>query len=359
MQRHLRLALALLLGSGLVSIAHARDALLARTLPALPEPVSNNAVASVQRADGVHLVSLMGLTAGKSWRDTTLAAWHLAPAAEAWRPLPDVPGTAGRLAGVAVGVGKLVYVFGGYTVAEDGGEVSIPDVHALDPVAGTYDRRTPMLVPVDDSVALVYRERYVYLVSGWHDSGNVNLVQRYDTESDSWTQATPWPGRPVFGHAGGIVDNRMVVCDGVGIETTRAQRRFEAVAACLLGEIDPEDPARIEWTAMAHHPGPSLYRMAATGVVVDGAALAVFAGGSPNPYNYDGIGYDGRPAPASAAVFAWDFGLERWRRLPRLPEATMDHRGLPRVAGGLAIVGGMRKAQRVSDAVFAIDLRRP
>lgn len=27
-----------------------------------------------------------------------------------------------------------------------------------------------MPVPVDDSVALVYRDRYVYLVSGWHET---------------------------------------------------------------------------------------------------------------------------------------------------------------------------------------------
>ena len=317
-------------------------------LPDLPEAVANNAVASVQRDDGMHLVSLMGLLEGKTWRDTTLAAWHLAPQADAWRRLPDVPGEAGRLAGVALGVGQLVYVFGGYTVAADHSEVSVPLVHALDPASGRYTELAPMPVPVDDAVALPFRDRYVYLVSGWHDSGNVNLVQRYDIETDSWVQATPWPGRPVFGHAGGIAGNRLVVCDGVAIDTTRKKRRFVASPLCLSGAIDTDDTRRIDWTTMPHHPGPALYRMAARGARVDSEPAIVFAGGSPNPYNYDGIGYNGKPSPASAAVFAWLIDSGRWQRLGRLGVATMDHRGLVDTGDGLAIIGGMRDGQQVS-----------
>ena len=323
----------------------------AGSLPDLPVAVTNNAVASVQRDDGRHLVSLMGLTESKRWNDTTLAAWHLAPGARAWRRLPDVPGEAGRLAGVAVGVGRLVYVFGGYTVAEDHSEVSVALVHALDPVAGVYTGLAPMPVPVDDAVALPFRDRYVYLVSGWHDNGNVNLVQRYDIRTDTWTQATPWPGRPVFGHAGGIVGNTIVVCDGVAVKSTKAKRRFVAAPSCLTGRIDDRDLRRIDWTTMPHHPGPALYRMAALGTRLAGEPAILFAGGSPNPYNYDGIGYDGKPSPASAAVFAWLIDSARWRRAGKLPVATMDHRGLVDTGKGLAVIGGMRDGQQVSAQV--------
>lgn len=79
-----------------------------------------------------------------------------------------------------------VYIFGGYTVAADHSEHSIASVHRLDPADNTYTELTPMPVPVDDTLALVYRDRYVYLVSGWHETGNVNLVQLYDTETDIW-----------------------------------------------------------------------------------------------------------------------------------------------------------------------------
>ena len=59
----------------IIGIAHAGE------LPDLPVAVTNNVVASVRLNDGVHLVSAMGLLAGKSWRDTTTAVWHLAPGA--------------------------------------------------------------------------------------------------------------------------------------------------------------------------------------------------------------------------------------------------------------------------------------
>ena len=51
-------------------------------------------------------------------------------------------------------------------------------------------------MPVEDAVLLVYLDRYIYLVSGWHDLGNVNLVQVLDTANGTWQQATPWPGAP-------------------------------------------------------------------------------------------------------------------------------------------------------------------
>lgn len=320
-------------------------------LPDLPRALTNNAVAALERDDGVHLISLMGLRAGKTWRDTTLEAWHLPPQSAAWRALPDVPGNAGRLAGVAVGVAGLVYVFGGYTVSEDGSEVSIPSVHSLDIETGRYTERSPMPVPVDDTVALVYRDRFVYLVSGWHDLGNVNLVQLYDTLEDRWAQATPWPGTPLFGHAGGSVGSEIVICDGVGVEATRNKRRFVAVPACFRGTVDADEVRRIHWKTMPHHPGPALYRMAATGTRIDGSAAIVFAGGSPNPYNFDGIGYDGNASQASARVFSWNIDAGRWSRMGRLPAATMDHRGLLPRGDLLVIVGGMRQRQQVSPGV--------
>lgn len=318
---------------------------------ALPQALANNAVARIETPHGVSLFSFLGLGAGKTWRDTSSAAYMLPPGAESWETLPDVPGSTGRLAGTAQGVGDRVYVFGGYTVAEDGAEKSIETVHAFDPVSGTYEARAPMPVPVDDAASFVYRDRYVYLVSGWHDLGNVNLVQSYDTQTDTWRQATPYPGDPVFGHAGGLVGNVLVVCDGVRIVVeTHGRRRFEATDACYVGEIDGEDPARIEWHALPAHPGEPRYRMAAVGTRSGGGRI-VFAGGSDNPYNYDGIGYDGKPSAGSDRVLAYSLADRLWRTLGRLPAESMDHRGLLEIDGGFALVGGMRRGQRVSDAV--------
>ncbi|WP_428269515.1 Kelch repeat-containing protein [Haliangium sp.] len=323
-------------------------------LPALPMAVTNNAVVAVPTAAGTHLLSFLGLGAGKTWRDPLSAGFHLAPGQTTWRPIADVPGPAGRLAGAAVAVAGVAYVFGGYTVAEDGSERSVESVHAYDPASGRYQVRAPMPIPVDDAVALVYADRYVYLVSGWHDLGNVNLVQLYDTRADTWTQATPFPGTPVFGHAGGIVADTMVIADGVRIEVGASGRRSFAISGeAYIGRVDEADPRRIEWHRLPPHPGRPRYRMAATGVA-GGGGTVVFAGGADNPYNYDGVGYDGVPAEPSDRIFGYALADGRWRELARLPVASMDHRGLLEVDGHLVLVGGMRAGQAVTAEVVSL-----
>jgi hypothetical protein len=231
-------------------------------------------------------------------------------------------------------------------------------VQRLDLPRGGWTGLAPMPIPVDDSVALPYGDRYVYLVSGWHHSGNVNLVQVYDRVEDRWFQATPWPGPAVFGHAGGIVGDTMAICDGVGIESRLdAPRRFVAIAACYIGVIDAADPGRIDWRRLPYHGGRPLYRMAATGSAARGQI--VFAGGSDNPYNYDGIGYDGEPSAPSERVFAWDLDAVAWQELGALPKPSMDHRGLLETPAGFVIVGGMQAGQTVTDAVTRLELPPP
>ena len=325
------------------------------SLPPLPEPVSNNAVALAETADGPGLISAMGLGPGKTWRDVHARVFFLPIDGTSWRELQSVPGSGGRLAGTSVLVAGEVLVIGGYTVAADHSESSVPRVQRLRPASGSYAGLAPMPVPVDDAVALVYRDRFVYLVSGWHDSGNVNLVQLYDASEDRWVQATPFPGRPVFGHAGGMVGGTMVICDGVAIGTLKDRPRvFEAEASCFVGTIDPLDPRRIEWRRLDHHGGPALYRMAATGSQRLGSI--VFAGGSANPYNYDGIGYNGMPSEPSARVFAYHVADGRWEDIGSLPEASMDHRGLVEHAGYFYLIGGMTADQQVSDRVVRFRL---
>jgi N-acetylneuraminic acid mutarotase len=354
----LLLAGLLLIGLLLAACEPATPVLPAESLPPLPEPVANNAVARAGMPGAGTLVSLMGLGPGREWRDVHARSFALPPGAIAWERMPDVPGPGGRLAGSAVGLADAVILFGGYTVAADGDEVSVERVQRLDLATRAWRDLAPMPVPVDDAVAVLHRDRYVYLVSGWHDSGNVNLVQVYDVAQDRWFQATPWPGPAVFGHAGGIVGDVLVICDGVGIETRAdAPRRFVAIAACYRGEIDGTDPARIDWRRLPWHGGRPLYRMAAAGSEARGQV--VFAGGSENPYNYDGIGYDGEPSAPSGRVFAFDLAAGEWRELGRLPEPTMDHRGLLETAGGFVLVGGMRAGQAIADTVVRIRLPEP
>jgi hypothetical protein len=324
------------------------------SMPPLPAAVANNAVASVKSGRREYIVSFNGLGAGKTHADTLDVTWIFDSRAGLWEAAPAVPGGVGRLASVAATVGKKVFVFGGYSVARDGTEVSLPWTHVFDPRKREFRERAPMPVPVDDAVAVTYDDRYVYLISGWHNLGNVNLVQRYDTKTDSWQQATPTPGPAVFGHAGGIVGNTIVYCDGVAVEAHGDRRReFVAVPDCLLGIIDADDGRRIDWRTIPYHPGMPRYRMAAVGVPNLDAVL--FVGGSENPYNYDGTGYDGDPSVPATGALLFDIDAQRWRVIEFEGEPTMDHRGLVPFKGQWVTVGGMTSDQRVTDRVFSYE----
>ncbi|GAA58392.1 kelch motif domain protein [Pseudoalteromonas sp. BSi20652] len=322
----------------------------------LPEPVANNAVAKIVVKNQPYFLSFMGLGENKQYTDVHNKVWALKIGDEQWQPKSAVPSSLlikGRLASAAVGVGEYAYVFGGYTVAEDHTEVSSPDVYRYDVIKDTYTHLASMPVPVDDSVALSYKARYIYLISGWHNDGNVNLVQVYDTQNNTWQQASPFLGEPVFGQAAAISGNTIVICDGVKTQANPDSRRsFTDIAQCLKGTIDKANPFRIDWRTLPHPTGKAHYRMAATSYNGDIYMMA----GSNNPYNYDGIGYDGKPAPASNHV--WRFSLEanKWQVLSTLELASMDHRGLLEHQGVLYRIGGMNNKQQVSDNVLGFEV---
>ena len=314
-------------------------------IPPMPVPVANNSVALTGDRNHYRIYSFLGLLSGKTWSDVTDRAFEYDSLRQGWQEIDPVPGGQGRLAGTAQTVAGKVYVLGGYTVAEDGSEVSWPGVYQLDPQSKLYTELSPMPVPVDDTVSAVYQDRYIYLVSGWHDTDNVDNVQVYDSMTDQWRQATPYPGPALFGHAGGLVDNRLLVCDGVKVVPLAepGKRAFVISDVCYLGVIDRDDGSRIEWRQVDAHPGVPLYRAAAAAL----NGLLVFAGGTDNPYNYDGIGYDSNPSAPLNGVQAFDPVNEAWISLPDLAKASMDHRGLMTLDGKALIAGGMNEAQQV------------
>ena len=326
-------------------------------IPDLPEPVSNNAVALLPGEDGVTLLSLQGLSAGKEHSDVHHQVWILKPGAEQWQALQDVPVRQGRLAGVAVTAANTAWLFGGYTVAPDGAEVSTPEVFRFDAAGDQLAHVTDMPVPVDDMTAFVYRNRFIYLVSGWHDLGNVNLVQVLDTQTLNWSQATPFPGAAVFGHAGGMYGDKMLVCDGVKIEYPEdgSPRRFVISDECWLGMVDEDDHRRIRWQPIPAHPGPARYRM---GAAADNRGRIVFSGGTDNPYNYDGIGYNSVPSEPQKSIFRFDLWSGSWESDWSWRDASMDHRGMLYHDGWFYLLGGMLAGQEVTGRVVRFKLSR-
>lgn len=319
--------------------------------PSLPQPTTNNAVAAVDIDGRVSVFSFLGLDSTKIWSGVTNVAYRWDVGDDAWRAIEPVPGP-GRLASTAQAVDGLIYVIGGYTVAEDGAEKSVPDVNVYDPIRDSWSRAADIPVPSDDAVAGVWRGDRILLVSGWHDSGNIRDVQIFDPGSDSWTEATSIPGRPVFGHTGAVAGDQVVYVDGAAVVAERP--RFVIEESSWVGALDPSDPSSINWTSILQHPGRPLYRAAAATV----GDMVLFIGGTDNPYNYSGIGYDGAPSEPLRQLLAYAPERGLWRQLPALPVATMDHRNAG-VAGGMVfVVGGMVEGQEVSDHVWYVEVSR-
>ena len=315
---------------------------------------------AVARAGG-QVYTFYGLGAGKTHAEIERDVHALDLASGKWRKVGDIPVEHGRLAAAAVTVAGSVYLIGGYTVSAKGEEVSTPEVMRFLPHSGRFEVDTQMPVPVDDSVAMPWHDRWIVMVSGWHDKGNVADVQIYDTKTKQWTAATPYPGKPVFGHAGGLTGDTMVICDGVTADKGPGDKNIFAITnACWQGTLDVKQPSRISWRQLPAHPGAPLYRAGAVGTAgtAGDAGRVLFAGGSSNPYNYNGIGYDKRPSEPSAAVFSFDPARGVWQSHAPLPEAGMDFRGLVPLGGGTdGLFGGMRAGQHVSGGVirFAPD----
>ncbi|TDR18449.1 Kelch repeat-containing protein [Marinicella litoralis] len=313
----------------------------------LPHAVSNNAVAYLQLDGQDQFYTFNGLHRGKSYTDISNHAfvWKKGQWQTMMVPEQQLP----VLASTAVAVNGSVYLFGGYTVAADHSEKSIPNVWRIDGINDQWYAMPVMPVPVDDAVAVVYQNRYIYLISGWHDVDNVDLVQVFDTKALTWQQATPFPLPAVFGHAGGIVGRKILICDGVKVLKTSNKKQFLPSPACAMGTIDDQDPTVIDWEQIPHHSGTAYYRMAAGS---HASTEIHFVGGSDNPYNYDGIGYNEVPSKPSNGWRVYDVITKTWKVNNHDQSASMDHRALLNSPHGFVILGGMIENQLVTDQII-------
>ena len=320
-------------------------------LPDLPEPVSNNAVASTSIRDKTYVMSATGLGPAKNSGAIHNKVWLHTLGEFGWTSLPAVPSQqrlAGRIGASAVALNNNFFIFGGRFVNNDGSVQTATDSYRLDPVTRRYTRLNDMPVPVDHAAAIPYQNRYIYLVSGWSDHGTVNLVQLFDNFTQRWSQATPYPGRPVFGLAGAIAANHLVVCDGVTVDYPKDQaRELNRIAACWVGKLGSQ-PNSIAWQPISHPTGEARYRMAATTVTVNGEEMVAFIGGSHTPYALDGKGYAGQTAEPLAEVWLYAPLQQRWLKAADT-EAVMDVRGVVEVNGHFYSLGGMLKQQEVTN----------
>ncbi len=273
-----------------------------KKLPPMPAAVSGNAVASLK--DGLQLFSLMGVGPRKTWDDVTNQVYIMNLAHASWSEGRQVPGVVGRVGAAAAGAKGLVILMGGYVVDGQGGELTVSDVNVYEPGRQQWSRGLDMPIAVDTAVTGVAHDRFVYLIGGRSPGGPVNNVQVYDVEKNSWTQATPFPGTPVFGLAGGVAGEIIVIIDGGGSDRDHK---------------------------------------------------ILFSGGTATPHDYKGAAYDGQPAAVSEVTFAYDLHGHKWETISENTyDPRADSRGILITPIGPVVLGGMVKNLAVTARVTQV-----
>ena len=82
------------------------------------------------------------------------------------------------------------------------------------------------------------------------------------------------------------------------------------------------------------------------------ATRIYFVGGSDNPYNYNGIGYNKSPSEPSDGWRVFDVVAMNWLDEKRRAPASMDHRALLNTPHGFVILGGMAEQQEIIDRIM-------
>lgn len=327
--------------------ADAGDPRVWRRAPSLLLPVTNNAVAAAETNGSCTLYNAMGVdeTLTPAGFGIRAQQWH--EGTERWLAMPSVPSDAGRIAASAAVVRNRFYVLGGYKVEEDGAEISFGAVHAFDIATAAWATVEPLPVYVGDQVAVAWRDRWIVSVGGRSDGEPVNAVQVFDAESGTWAAGTAFPGTPVFGHAGALVGDQLLIVDGA----TRTPDGIEMVNQAWLATLDPEDPSAITWEDLGEHLGPARYR--AAGGFAWGQ-IAWFHGGSEEAYNYDGRAYaTDLPVVPLPTTLVFDFAARSFAMHDKLkPVATMDHRSLVNCGGRLYTLGGLVQGPEVTSDVW-------
>ena len=329
---------------------------------AMPAAVSSNAVATSYAGEvGQKIFSFMGIGQKKTWDAVTARAYELDLKTGKWAEKRPVPGVAGRLAASAVATGGQVFVFGGYVLDNDGHETTLSDLNVYVPYEDRYYRGKDIPVPVDGAVVGLFRDRYIYLIGGRSKGEAVHNVQIYDTEKDAWTQATPLPGTAVFGHAGGLAGDTIIYVDGAYRNPDAKGPKYVASSECWMGKLPDSkkgDITKIEWTKLTAHPGSARFRIAAGAGHPEKKGRIYFSGGTDNPYDYNGVGYNGQPSEPSSMTFAFDVKGGSWETInENTGDPTMDSGGLAVTGVGLVMAGGMEKGQRVTAKVTIVKAK--
>ena len=315
----------------------------------LPEAVSNQAV-SEGIVNGVpFLYSFGGIDSTKLYSGIHLRSYRINTKTGEAERIEDLPDTLGKIANAASRINDTIYVIGGYHVFQDGTERSSDRVHRFDISQNRFvEDGAKVPVPIDDQVQMVYKNRYIYLITGWSDKENVPSVQVYDALKNQWLEGTPVPDSNTFksfGASGSIIGDTIYYLGGASMGPN-----FPIQSALRKGIINPVDPSEIEWTSRSLDPRFAGYRMGS----FERKGKLFWIGGSNITDTYNAIASDGtggvepnhRILRFDGAIFIEDFN----KNIP------MDLRGIANIDDSLKyVIGGITKGQRTSQDIIKLE----
>lgn len=321
----------------------------------MPEPVSNNAVCEGQNGDSSLLLSFGGIGPNKNRLAIHQRCFRYNSTSDKWMNCPDLPDTLGKIAAAASSVGDTAYIIGGYHVLKGGREVSSDRVHRYVISKNTFiTDGEPIPKAIDDQVQMVWKNRFIYVITGWRNTENVVDVWLYDTRNNSWSACTALPEKTsryaAFGASGTILGDTIYYYSGAGMGFN-----FPGTRVLRKGYIDQNDPTQIAWSFSEPVGAQTAYRSAS----FSSTAMAHWIGGSVETYNYDGLAYkDGRGVEPASTVQSYHPKKGQWTSEPL--DLPMDLRGLAKVGNStLLVAGGMEKGQKVSAKTFKVEFMDP
>ncbi len=326
------------------------------TMAPMPEARANSAIAGAIVNGTPCIYSFAGIDSTKIWSGISNRSFRYITGFDVWYEIPALPMEIEVIAAGASTVKNKIYIMGGYTVKQNGSEVSSDQNFEFDPVNIEYVEKAKIPRAIDDQVQCVWRDSLIYVISGWSNTTNVNDVQIYNPSNDTWLDGTPVPDNSaykVFGASGEIIGDTIYYAGGTGI----LGFNFELVPYLRKGVINPDNPAEIEWILEENDLALG-YRMGATTY----KDQVLWIGGSLVSYNYDGIAYNG-----SGGVSATERILTYSPQTGSLIESnnvippTMDLRGIGKVSDQeYYIIGGMENDQKVTNRCYLLkDVEMP
>ncbi len=318
----------------------------------LPEAVSNNAVCEGFIDGDPYLFSFAGIDSTKIHSGIHLRSFRFNIESLKSEHIPDLPDTLGKIAAGASRIGNIIYIIGGYHVFADGSELSSKKIHRYDIINNTFlSDGADIPVPIDDHVQVVWKNKFIYVIGGWSDTGNVPDVQIYDPSMDRWSVGSVIPNTDdykSFGASGTIIDNTIYYFGG-------AESSYGPQNKLRKGIINPKKPTQITWSVSTPDAAIFGYRMASTTI----NNRPFWIGGSHNTYNFNGIAYDksgGVPASNRLLYNTIDKIEYNFNQII-LSEIPMDIRGIANIGDGkLYVAGGMIGNQKVTNKVYKITI---